>query len=118
MNETCNCHDRDEGLPAVPVGLAGLVDYAPGAIVSRTVAENGGGNVTLFAFAAGQGLSEHSAPFDALVTVLDGEGVFVVGGQPHRVAAGQILRMPANIPHAVRGGQPFKMMLVMLREKE
>jgi quercetin dioxygenase-like cupin family protein len=118
MNETCNCHDRDEGLPTVPVDLAGLVNYAPGAIVSRTVAENGGGNVTLFAFAVGQGLSEHSAPFDALVSVLDGEGEFIVGGQSHRVAVGQILRMPANIPHAVRAGQPFKMMLVMLREKK
>jgi quercetin dioxygenase-like cupin family protein len=118
---SCSCKDHEkkkELLPVAPSGLAGLVDYAPKAIVSRTIAETAGGTLTVFAFAEGQGLSEHSAPFDALVNVLDGEGEFIVGGTPHRVQVGQILRMPAGIPHAVRANQPFKMMLIMLRGKE
>jgi quercetin dioxygenase-like cupin family protein len=118
---SCHCKDHEkkkELLPVAPSDLVGLVDYAPAAIVSRTVAETKGGSVTLFAFAEGQGLSEHSAPFDALVNVLDGEGEFTVGGKPYRLRAGQILRMPANIPHAVRAPQPFKMMLIMLRGNE
>ena len=103
-------------LPDGPQDLAGLAEYAPGAVVSRTLAETGGGTLTLFAFAEGQGLSEHSAPFDAIVNVVDGEGTFTVGGAPHRVGAGQILRMPAHIPHSVRAHKPFKMLLIMLRE--
>ncbi len=104
-------------LPDGPQDLAALADYAPGSVVSRTLAETTGGTLTLFAFAEGQGLSEHSAPFDAVVNVVDGEGTFTVGGVAHRVGAGQILRMPARVPHAVRASRPFKMLLIMLRER-
>ena len=98
--------------------LAELVEYAEKSIVSRTLVENKAGTITLFAFAAGQGLSEHSAPFNALVQVIDGEGKFTVGGKAHKVVAGQLLLMPANIPHAVKAVKRFKMLLTMLWAKE
>lgn len=102
---------------AEALDLAGLVDYAEGSIVSRTIAENDAGTLTLFAFDAGQALSEHSAPFDAVVHVLDGETELVIGGKPVRAAAGQLVVMPANVPHAVKAKQRFKMLLIMLRAK-
>ena len=98
--------------------LAGLVNYAEASIVSRTLVENKAGTITLFAFDAGQSLSEHTAPFDALVHVLDGEGKFTVGGKVSSVGAGQALLMPAKVPHAVKAEQRFKMLLTMLRSKE
>ena len=94
-----------------------LVKYSEGSIVSRTLIENNAGTVTLFAFDAGQGLSEHTAPFDALVQVLDGEGEFIIGGKSSHVGEGQLILMPANVPHAVRANTRFKMMLTMLRKK-
>jgi quercetin dioxygenase-like cupin family protein len=103
--------------PNEVLDVAGMVRYAEDSIVSRTLVENDAGTITLFAFAAGQGLSEHSTPFDALVEVLDGEGEFTVGGNAHIVAAGQILLMPANVPHAVEAKKPFKMLLTMLRSQ-
>ena len=103
-------------LPAAqPVELAGLVDYAAGSIVSRTLAENEAGTITLFAFDAGQGLSEHSAPFDAIVQVLDGQAELTIGGEPVTATAGQVVLMPANVPHAVKATERFKMLLTMLR---
>ncbi|MDK2873560.1 MAG: hypothetical protein PWQ64_1324 [Desulfomicrobiaceae bacterium] len=101
--------------PAAVVTLADLVTYAEGSIVSRTLVKSTAGTITLFAFDAGQNLSEHTAPFDALVQVLDGEGEFTVGGTPHRAGAGQAILMPAHVPHAVGAPQPFKMLLTMLR---
>jgi quercetin dioxygenase-like cupin family protein len=98
--------------------LAGLVSYAEGSIVSRTVVENQAGTVTLFAFDAGQRLSAHTAPFDALVQVLDGEGKFIVDGKAQAVKAGQVLLMPANVTHAVEAVRRFRMLLTMLRPKE
>jgi quercetin dioxygenase-like cupin family protein len=95
--------------------LAALVAYSEGAVVSRTLLKSKAGTVTLFAFDADQGLSEHAAPFDALVQVLDGRGEFTVGGQLHEVGSGEALLMPANIPHAVRAPGRFKMLLIMLR---
>jgi quercetin dioxygenase-like cupin family protein len=95
--------------------LSGLVQYGEGAVVSRTLVDSGTGTVTVFAFDAEQGLSEHTAPFDALVQVVEGEGRFVIGGKPCDVGAGQILLMPANVPHAVRANRRFKMLLTMLR---
>jgi len=107
------------GKSRMPAGrvlnLAGMVSYAEDSIVSRTLVENKAGTVTLFAFDAGQSLSEHSAPFDALVQVLDGEGEFTVGGAARHVAAGQALLMPARVPHAVKAEKRFKMLLTMLR---
>lgn len=94
---------------------AGLVAYAEGAVVSRTIIETGGGTVTLFAFADGEGLSEHTAPFDALVNVLDGEVKITIGGKPHRLKSGESIIMPANVPHALSAVTAFKMMLVMIK---
>ena len=102
---------------AKALDLAGLVDYAEGSVVSRTVAENDAGTLTLFAFDAGQGLSEHSAPFDAVVQVVDGEARLVIGGKSVRAAAGRLVVMPANVPHAVKAVKRFKMLLIMLRAK-
>ncbi len=97
--------------------LVGLVDYAEGSVVSRTLAENKAGTLTLFAFDADQGLSEHSAPFDAVVQVLDGEVELTIGGKPVRAKASQLVIMPANVPHALKAITPFKMLLTMLRAK-
>jgi len=101
--------------PACALEPARLVDYAEGAVVSRTLAEAEGGSITLFAFDAGQGLSEHSAPFDAFVHVLDGRAELTVGGEVVRVGAGQLVLMPAGVPHSVRAPERFKMLLTMLR---
>jgi quercetin dioxygenase-like cupin family protein len=102
-------------LPPGEVGtLAGMVNYSEKSVVSRTLVENKAGTVTLFAFDAGEGLSEHTAPFDALVEVLDGVGVFTVGGKARKVNAGQVLLMPAHVPHAVKANKRFKMLLTML----
>ena len=102
--------------PAQPVRLADLLEYAPGAVVSRVLAKASGGSVTLFAFEAGQELSEHTAPFDALVEVLDGEVVLVIGGKPVLAHAGETVLMPANVPHAVQARRRFKMLLTMVRQ--
>jgi quercetin dioxygenase-like cupin family protein len=109
---------RGEGaeLAGRPVEVASLVEYQPGAVVSRTVIDKGSGMVTLFAFDEGEGLSEHTSPYDALVHVLEGSSEIKISGKPFRVAAGQMLIMPANEPHALRAVNRFKMMLVMIRE--
>jgi quercetin dioxygenase-like cupin family protein len=98
--------------------LIDLVDVAPGAIVSRVLAKSEGGNVTLFAFDQGQGLSEHTAPFDALVQVVDGSLDLTIGGTEVRVGGGEIVRMPADVPHALNATEPSRMVLTMLRDKE
>ena len=98
--------------------LTELVDVAPGAIVSRVLASSQGGSVTLFAFDQGQGLSEHTAPFDALVQVVDGCLELIIGGAEVHVSGGEIVRMPANVPHALHAPEPSRMMLTMLRDKE
>jgi quercetin dioxygenase-like cupin family protein len=97
------------------VGLSGLVDYQEGAVVSRTVIDKKVGTVTLFAFARGQGLSEHTTPYDALVYIVDGQAEITISGKPHTVKAGEMLIMPANEPHALRAVHPFKMLLIMIR---
>jgi quercetin dioxygenase-like cupin family protein len=94
---------------------ADLVDYQSDAIVSREILKQKTGSVTLFAFDAGQGLSEHTAPFDALVQVLDGDAEITVAGKRHRVSAGELILMPAGQPHALKAVQRFKMMLTMIR---
>jgi quercetin dioxygenase-like cupin family protein len=104
-----------KNLTTRPARPADLVDYQPGAIVSREVVKQKTGSVTLFAFDAGQGLSEHTAPFDALVQVLDGEAEIAIAGKRHRVREGELILMPANRPHALKAVQRFKMMLIMIR---
>ena len=91
------------------------VDYAPGAIVSKTVLKKQTGNISLFAFDKGEALSEHTAPFDALIEVVDGKGEIMIGGKAYIVSAGQSIIMPANIPHGVKAVEKFKMVLTMIK---
>ena len=102
--------------PAEALRLADLITPTERGIASRVLAKTGGGNVTLFAFDAGEGLSEHTAPFDALVIVLDGALDLTIGGQAVTAAPGSIVRMPAQIPHAVEAAVASRMLLIMLRE--
>jgi quercetin dioxygenase-like cupin family protein len=95
--------------------IAGLVDYQAGGIVSRQVVKKAGGNVTLFAFDEGQELTEHTSSFDALAHVLEGEAEMTIAGRAQHVRAGEMLLMPANIPHAVKAVARFKMLLTMIR---
>ncbi len=95
--------------------LAELVSYQEGSVVSRQITKAEAGNVTLFAFAEGQGLSEHTAPFDALVHVLEGEAEVTISGKPFRLKMGDVIIMPANEPHALKAVQKFKMLLTMIR---
>lgn len=99
--------------------LKALVDVADGAVVSRTLLQKETGNITMFAFDQGQGLSEHTSPFDAVVEVVEGEGTFIIDGEPQTVKAGEMLIMPANIPHDVQAAAaPFKMLLIMIRSEK
>lgn len=97
------------------LSLLDLVSYQESSVVSRQITKAQAGNVTLFAFDAGQELSEHTAPFDALVHVLEGEAEIRISGKPYLLTAGQAIIMPANEPHAVRATQKFKMLLTMIR---
>ena len=92
-----------------------LIAYQEGAVVSRTLLKRPTGTVTLFAFDQGQGLSEHTAPFDAMVHVLDGEADITIAGKAHQLAAGEMIVMPARQPHALTARTPFKMLLTMIR---
>ena len=94
---------------------AELIDYASDGIVSKEFVKNNGGGITLFAFDAGQRLSEHTAPFDAVVQVLDGTAEVIIDGQPFEVSSGNMIIMPAVHPHAVHANVRFKMMLTMIR---
>ena len=95
--------------------LAQMLQFQDKAVVSRMLVKNAGGSVTLFAFDAGEGLSEHTAPFDALLIGVEGRADILLGGEHHTLGAGETLLMPANVPHAVTPLEPFKMVLVMLR---
>ncbi len=107
----------EPGMPAATAtDLAALVNWQDDSIVSRTLVKANGGTVTLFAFDEGQALSEHTAPFDAIVQVLAGNAELVIGGRPVTAAAGQTVLMPAGIPHAVNAVARFKMLLTMVRE--
>lgn len=100
-----------------PFRLESSVAYAIGSVVSKTLLKKNAGNITLFSFDAGQGLSEHTAPFDAVVCILDGEAEITIGGKTATVAAGEMLIMPANVPHALHAEKQFKMLLVMIRSE-
>ncbi len=95
--------------------LNGLAAYQDGSVVSRTLVDRKIGTITLFSFDAGQGLSEHTAPFDAFVQVFDGCAEVTIDGVAHKVSAGEIIIMPANVPHSLKAVERFKMMLVMIR---
>ena len=97
------------------VKLLDLIAYQAGSVVSREIVSRPTGTATLFAFDADQGLSEHTAPFDAVVQILDGEACLVIGGQEISAAAGQLVVMPAHVPHSLRAERRFKMLLTMIR---
>jgi len=102
--------------PAEALRLADLIAPTERGIASRVLAKTGGGNVTLFAFDAGEGLTEHTTPYDALALVVDGTITFTIGGKPVPAGAGCIVRLPANVPHGVDAGEAARMLLIMLRE--
>ena len=95
--------------------LNSLVEYAPDSIVSKTLLDKPVGTITLFAFDAGQKLSEHTAPYDAVVQVIDGTADLTIDGKSIKVSAGEIIIMPTNVPHAVAAEDKFKMLLIMIR---
>jgi quercetin dioxygenase-like cupin family protein len=112
----CNLNaDETAKFKARALNTLGMVDYQTGSVVSRQIVKKKVGTVTLFAFDAGEGLSEHTAPFDALINVLDGEADITISGKVHRVKAGEFIIMPANEPHALKAPVRFKMMLTMIR---
>jgi len=107
---------KPKGLPgAQAVRAPELVSYQDGSVVSREIVKKPTGSVTLFAFDEGQGLSEHTAPFDALVQVVEGETEIMISGQPHRLLEGEMILMPAGQPHALKALKRFKMILTMIR---
>ncbi|NLU05022.1 MAG: cupin domain-containing protein [Methanothermobacter sp.] len=97
------------------IKISDLIDYQDDSVVSREIIRKETGTVTLFAFDRGQGLSEHTAPFDAMVQVIDGEAEITISGEKHRLVAGEMIIMPAEKPHAVMAVKPFKMLLPMIR---
>ena len=105
----------DKELLAKVADVSEMVKYQNGTVVSRTIIDRMTGTVTLFAFDKGQGLSEHTAPFDALVHILDGEAIITISGKDHQLKAGEGIIMPADEPHALKAEEKFKMMLVMIR---
>ncbi len=107
--------EKDEDLTGKVARMAELVDYQAGSVVSRTVIEKQTGTCTIFAFDEGQGLSEHTAPFDALVSLLDGEAEITISGKPFHLKEGDMIIMPADKPHALQAVKKFKMMLVMIK---
>ena len=106
---------ENEVRPAEVKQLAELLQFQDGSIVSRVLLKNKGGTVTFFAFDVGEGLSEHTAPFDALVVVTEGEADIEIAGESFRVRQGETIILPANQPHAVKAAIKFKMLLIMIR---
>lgn len=106
----------EDNLNAQVHNLGGLVEYQPGSVVSRTLLNKSSGTVTIFAFDRGESLSEHTTPYDALVFAVDGDLEIALAGERHQVRSGDVLLMPANVPHAVDARTQSKMVLVMIRE--
>jgi quercetin dioxygenase-like cupin family protein len=106
---------KSEDIVGKVMGLSGMVAYQPGTIVSRTLIDKPSGTLTLFAFEKGQGLSEHTAPFDAMVYILDGEAEVTISGNLMHLKQGEMVIMPANETHALKAIARFKMMLVMIK---
>jgi quercetin dioxygenase-like cupin family protein len=107
-----------DNLKGKALNLKDEIAYADGAVISKILLKKDTGNITLFSFDTGQGLSEHTSPFDAVVQVVEGEGAFIIDGVMQTVKEGELMIMPANIPHDVQAAeQPFKMLLTMIRSK-
>jgi quercetin dioxygenase-like cupin family protein len=102
-------------LKAKPLNIKDLIDYQDAAVVSREIIRKKTGTVTIFAFDKGEGLSEHTAPFDAMVQVIDGAAEIIISGQKNRVDTGEMIIMPGNVPHALNAIERFKMVLTMIR---
>ncbi len=100
---------------AESLALASLVTYQKHSVVSKQILNKKAGSLTLFAFDKNEGLSEHTAPYDASVFILDGKATILIDGKPHHVKKGEMIIMPANVPHALKAIQPFKMLLIMIR---
>ncbi len=107
--------NNQEDIKAKALDLAGMVAYGDHAVVSRTLIDRKTGTLTLFAFDAGQGLSEHTAPFDAAVQIIEGEALITIGGNAVVARTGELVIMPAGIPHSLKAQQRFKMLLIMIR---
>lgn len=105
----------DEQYLAKPMQLSSMIDYAEGAVVSKTLMKKKTGTLTIFAFDKGQDLSEHTSPFDATVQILEGQALLTIGDEEVRPQTGDTVIMPANIPHNVIAEEPFKMLLIMIR---
>jgi quercetin dioxygenase-like cupin family protein len=120
ISNMANCDDNKTVLDAcmaAPQDLNSLVDYASDSVVSKTILDKPAGTLTLFAFDKGQKLSEHTAPYDAVVQVVDGTAKLTIAAEDISVSAGSIIIMPANVPHSVDAAEKFKMLLTMIRTK-
>jgi quercetin dioxygenase-like cupin family protein len=106
---------EQKNLMGAALDMQELIHYQEGSVVSKTLLDKGIGTITLFAFDEGQGLSEHTAPFDAFVQIVDGESEITIAGVKHTVGKGQFIIMPANQPHSLKAVRKFKMLLVMIR---
>jgi quercetin dioxygenase-like cupin family protein len=115
MGCECGCGCGTQAPKGEVINIESMLEYAPGAIVSKIVLENDSGTITTFAFTEGQKLSVHSAPFDALVQILDGEAEIELDGKINLVSKGDIIIMPANVPHGVKAVKNFKMLLTMIK---
>ncbi|MDO9044738.1 MAG: cupin domain-containing protein [Methanobacteriaceae archaeon] len=104
-----------EDLKSRALAIDDLIDYQTGSVVSREIVRKETGTVTIFAFDKGEGLSEHSAPFDAMVHIVDGTARITLGGEENTVEKGEIIIMPANVPHALHAVEKYKMILTMIR---
>ena len=102
----------------IPLAIAGLVAYQEHSVVSKQILNKKAGTLTLFAFDKGEGLSEHTAPYDASVMILDGKATVMIGGNPHPLKQGEMIIMPAGIPHSLKAFERFKMLLIMIRSAE
>ena len=115
MGDNKDLKNTSQDIVAKVLKYEDMIEYQEASVISRTIIERGTGTVTLFAFDAGQGLSEHTAPFDALVNIVEGEADITIAGALNTVKTGEMIIMPANKPHALKGASKFKMVLVMIK---
>lgn len=113
-----NAEIKEKSFVAQSLNLANLVDYQKSSVVSKQILVKKAGTLTLFAFAKGEGLSEHTAPYDASILILDGKAEIRIDGKPHRVKKGELIIMPAHIPHSIKAVERFKMLLIMIRSSD
>lgn len=115
MTEPERANKQEVELRGKPINMAGGIDYATGSVVSKTLLDKKTGTLTLFSFDAGQGLSEHTSPYDATVQIIEGEAELTIGGKMVIAQAGELVIMPATVPHSVKAQKRFKMLLIMIR---